>query len=1339
MELYFTDLPFLWLLIPAAAGMIWLKGRIRFIQISAAVVLILAASGPVLLWEKRPETVILRDFSASPAATLAKNGASMRYGGKIEFHSPFYESAGSIEKNAALLATRGIALKAVPHPGRQASQPVLRQLHHPAVIGCGERWEIQLELAVRSNSKVDLALRKKTQILFQKQYVFQEEGCRRLKISCNFHEPGEHTARLELNGRSVAELAVRVEKPYQVLLISRNPVREGRALQRLLHGAAEVTPWKSEMDLSRFPLIVIGERGGQSLKQSELKQLAETIRKGSGLLIFTGRDTPFIIRSLPKELEDMLPVRYIARNLDRTPTTSLVVIIDTSGSMMGTRIALARETARLALDKLRDCDLAGIVEFHGRRRWAAPLQSAANHLELRRALNRLNAGGGTIILPAVREAFYALRNADTRLKHVLIITDGGVEQGNFEELLRQMARNDITVSTVLAGNGQSPFLEQLALWGGGRYYTASSRFAIPELTFRQTGRESLSPVREGRFPLEIHSRSAMTAGLSGKMMVEGILETSLNPGADELVGAAGLPLIARKNTGNGSVVSVNTELDGPWVKELRADPYFSGMLASLARSLPDPARLAPYAVRNYSIHQCVKLQIDSFRPVDRLYLKLNSKESFVLTRGADGSFHFHRSAIKPGVCRFEIRETEKGGPVYGFRIIPRQGPENGWCADDLETAERINRCSTRVRVPEKISVPVPLRPILGIISLLLFLLQVLLRRLPSGQLLAAGLLIACCPAFCGEYEQFLQEGLRNRQESEAMFRKAVRSAAKPTDRRFALMLELEAARQNGTGKELLREWEKTAASDPERLDLLLCELEDDNQTEKALNLLLRHADLADRRFTIQLIRLAEKCAKTAMIRDLALRKMKDSPDQLIWLNAAVRLELLAGRRTEAVRLYDERIRQENDPRILSAIAETAEKNALYSCAEAAYLKLEKLPGTDTVSVQFRLIDLQLRKGDPRSALKLSHQFAERKDLNPGTLMSLADRCERLADPETALELYRRSDEEDALIRQAMLLSGLKRNPEAIRCWKKLLQNTENDMRAMQAMERIIALSAEDRQLPRLLHSLEENPEIRKAERMKLFYCRALLAAGNTDQLWKFLDQFGSMEQKLNFRLETRQYPEAVKLLEESLKKHPEKREELLRSLTVIAIESKDLKLAERSVDELMRTASDREAALEFSAGVYSLLDQPAKAVEIYDECIRLNPSGIELLLLRANAQKSAGETGKALAFFREKLKENPPPDLFGILADGLLNLGAGRSLLRETLNLTLERLRKNPDLLFYYRLAEDLAEELGDQDLWRRLQLMQLAAAPERRSLLLRGLFEEALRRNAGDDAYYYA
>ena len=41
----------------------------------------------------------------------------------------------------------------------------------------------------------------------------------------------------------------------------------------------------------------------------------------------------------------------------------VLVVIDTSGSMVGTRISLAREAARYVLDTLTDGDYGGVVTF----------------------------------------------------------------------------------------------------------------------------------------------------------------------------------------------------------------------------------------------------------------------------------------------------------------------------------------------------------------------------------------------------------------------------------------------------------------------------------------------------------------------------------------------------------------------------------------------------------------------------------------------------------------------------------------------------------------------------------------------------------------------------------------------------------------------------------------------------------------------------------------------------------------------------------------------------------------------------------------------------------------
>ena len=182
----------------------------------------------------------------------------------------------------------------------------------------------------------------------------------------------------------------------------------------------------------------------------------------------------------------MLPVRMPQQMDNQDPSTTLVLIIDTSGSMTGTRIALAKEVARLRLRRLQPHDKVGILEFYGNKRWAAPIQSAANSLALNRALNRLDAGGGTVILPAIEEAAFALRNVNTRTRHVLLLTDGGVEDGPFETIARKMADDGISISTVLCGPGlHSDFLASLAEWGNGRFYWVADQFSLPEIILRQ--------------------------------------------------------------------------------------------------------------------------------------------------------------------------------------------------------------------------------------------------------------------------------------------------------------------------------------------------------------------------------------------------------------------------------------------------------------------------------------------------------------------------------------------------------------------------------------------------------------------------------------------------------------------------------------------------------------------------------------------------------------------------------------------------------------------------------------------------------------------------------------
>ena len=205
--------------------------------------------------------------------------------------------------------------------------------------------------------------------------------------------------------------------------------------------------------LDETELTVLCDLPAEELPDQFQQQIEQRVVEGMGLLVTGGRRSLGPGGYQQTAMAKLLPVSFAQDIERRDPSTTLVVIIDTSGSMAGARVDLAKEIARLAIARLKPHDKVGIVEFYGSKRWAAPIQPASNAIDIQRALNRLSAGGGTVILPAIEEAYYALGNVDTRTKHVLVLTDGGVESGAFEPLIRRMASKGITLSTV---PGRSP-------------------------------------------------------------------------------------------------------------------------------------------------------------------------------------------------------------------------------------------------------------------------------------------------------------------------------------------------------------------------------------------------------------------------------------------------------------------------------------------------------------------------------------------------------------------------------------------------------------------------------------------------------------------------------------------------------------------------------------------------------------------------------------------------------------------------------------------------------------------------------------------------------------------
>ncbi|MCO4770590.1 MAG: VWA domain-containing protein [Deltaproteobacteria bacterium] len=146
----------------------------------------------------------------------------------------------------------------------------------------------------------------------------------------------------------------------------------------------------------------------------------------------------------------------------------VVLVVDTSGSMGGTKMPAAVEAARLVLRTLEPGDQLQVVEFNSRHRklWrAAKAVDDAAIAEADRFLAGLRANGGTEILSPLKDA---LRKDAKLPRHLVLITDGQV--GNEAEIVKYVAGLDQRLSVFTIGIDtavHAAFLRSMARETGG--------------------------------------------------------------------------------------------------------------------------------------------------------------------------------------------------------------------------------------------------------------------------------------------------------------------------------------------------------------------------------------------------------------------------------------------------------------------------------------------------------------------------------------------------------------------------------------------------------------------------------------------------------------------------------------------------------------------------------------------------------------------------------------------------------------------------------------------------------------------------------------------------------
>jgi uncharacterized membrane protein len=684
-----------------------------------------------------------------------------------------WETAGHTLQSDVL--TDGTSVSYVPPPSQASTDASIRTIDVPSHSRVGDPLDITVTVdsVTELTATLHIWLDDKT---VSEQEIDLNAGTNRLSLAPTIRNTGFHTVRAEIVNESDARVenngaaADFVTKEAGRVLVIEERAGEGAGMADYLASTgvnvdtasvgtipAEPTP------LRPYDSIVLANVPATAMTLDQLRTIQLYVREmGRGLIVTGGARSYGPGGYEGTILDEMLPVSSTPPSRRLQGSVALMLVIDRSGSMDlfhsdASKIAMAREAAIQATDQLRADDILGVIGFDSRFQWVVPLSrlhTPDDNQRAQAAISTIRADGGTNIFPALEAAFEAMKNADARLKHIVLLTDGQSYNSDYAGLIQRMRPYDITLSTVAVGSdSDTKLLNSLANQGDGRYYFTERSAEIPKIASKEANILTRNATIEGDVSVLTGEASPIMRGVNPDLpQLSGYIGTTPRPTAVTALDTdRGDPLLAHWQYGLGRVVSWTSDTKNLWAGQWLGSSAAEQVWAQAIRwSMPEP-QPPEFRVSAGVDGQTVTLRAVSVHD-DGRFADLLDTRATVVTPGGDavearlpqrapGLYELSTEAPGPGVYRVVFNQYEDGKMMHeemaGFVINP--APEsraigvnnplldqlasrtNGRALGDPSDVAGLSRASIRKDIP--------LWPWLVGLALILLPLDVAIRRL----------------------------------------------------------------------------------------------------------------------------------------------------------------------------------------------------------------------------------------------------------------------------------------------------------------------------------------------------------------------------------------------------------------------------------------------------------------------------------------------------------------------------------------------------------------------------------------------------------------------------------
>lgn len=345
-------------------------------------------------------------------------------------------------------------------------------------------------------------------------------------------------------------------------------------------------------ELQKFAAVALVNVNAEDFSQAQLSVLETYVRTlGRSLVTFGGDNSYALGGYIGSPLEEMLPIDCDVRNELDMPSLGMVIVIDKSGSMLDgqyglTKLELAKEAAARAAGMVTSKDQIGVIAFDDTAQWVVKLQYAQDSQQIQDDIGSIAAGGGTMMYSALKEAYEALEESDTKIKHVIILTDGQPGDSGFENIVEDMRKSGITLSGVAVGrDANSSLIEKLSMLGNGRFYQTDIFSNIPQIFAKETNLAMQSYIQNREFyPVFVDASPLTQAYPDGLPALTGFVASVVKPTATlALQSDNDMPVLAHWPYGAGQVVSWTSDVQGIWTENYlgwnQGAAFFAGLIS----------------------------------------------------------------------------------------------------------------------------------------------------------------------------------------------------------------------------------------------------------------------------------------------------------------------------------------------------------------------------------------------------------------------------------------------------------------------------------------------------------------------------------------------------------------------------------------------------------------------------------------------------------------------------------------------------------------------------------------------------------------------------------------